>query len=56
MAGGLAGVYRREDESVGYEASSNKEFADRVTLPPTWLFCSGEHEVMVVSEDEADRA
>jgi hypothetical protein len=22
-----------------------------VTLPPTWLFCSGRHEVEVVPED-----
>jgi hypothetical protein len=23
-----------------------------VTIPDTWLFCSGEHDIEVVSEDE----
>jgi hypothetical protein len=26
-----------------------------VTLPETWLFCSGEHDINVVSEDEKQR-
>ncbi len=55
MAGGVEGVFRSADEGVSYEDSSGKEFSDKVTLPPTWLFCSGEHDLSVVSEDEAER-
>jgi hypothetical protein len=54
MAGGLEGVFRSQDGGVHYASSSSQEFLDKVTLPPTWLFCSGEHEVVVVSEDEAE--
>jgi hypothetical protein len=55
MAGGVEGVFRSRDEGVNYEPASEREFADKVTLPPTWLFCSGEHDVTVVKEDEAER-
>jgi hypothetical protein len=55
LAGGIEGVYRSEDGGRAYASASSKEFSDRVTLPPTWLFCSGEHQVTVVSEDEAER-
>jgi hypothetical protein len=55
IAGGVEGVYRSEDGGTTYSPASSKEFSDRVTLPPTWLFCSGEHDVIVVSEDEAER-
>lgn len=53
LAGGPAGVHR----SVGgaesppgdeYESASRSEFDEAVTLPPTWLFVSGEHDVEVV--------
>jgi len=47
-------VYRSRD-GARYEHVSNHEFPDKVTLPPTWLFCSGEHAVEVVSQDEAER-
>ena len=52
MAGGPAGVYRSADGGATYEPSSGSEFLDKVALPETRLFCSGEHEVTVVSEDE----
>jgi hypothetical protein len=55
IAGGVEGVYRSEDGGTTYSPASCKEFSDSVTLPPTWLFCSGEHDVIVVSEDEAER-
>jgi len=55
IAGGLEGVFRSVDEGITYESASSKEFSEKVTLPPTWLFCSGEHDVIVVSEDEAER-
>jgi hypothetical protein len=53
MAAGAEGVFRTGDRGDSYQAVSESEFAERVTLPPTWLFCSGEHEIQVVSEDEA---
>jgi hypothetical protein len=53
MAGGAAGVFRSQDGGVTYASCSLKVFVEAVTLPPTWLFVSGEHEILVVSEDEA---
>ncbi len=55
MAGGTKGVYRSLDEGESYQLASSDEFGERVTLPPTWLFVSGPHDVTVVSEDEANR-
>jgi Baseplate J-like protein len=55
LAGGPQGIYRSSDGGVTYRTCSSHVFTDRVTLPPTWLFCSGEHEIEVVSEDEAKR-
>ncbi|MBI4538144.1 MAG: baseplate J/gp47 family protein [Gemmatimonadetes bacterium] len=55
MAAGPEGVYRSGDEGVRYERRSEREFLERVTLPETWLFCSGAHEIVVLSEDEAGR-
>jgi len=59
MVGGAAGTFRSKTETRPnnlerkYASVSEREFADRVTLPPTWLFCSGAHDLTVVSEDEA---
>lgn len=55
LAGGIDGVYRSGDHGVGYEGCSSKEFRKNVTIPDSWLFCSGEHDIEVVSEDEAER-
>jgi hypothetical protein len=55
MAGGSHGVYRSKDGGTTYANASQREFLDMVALPPTWLFCSGAHEIEVVAEDEADR-
>jgi hypothetical protein len=52
LAGGIDGVYRSDDGAGNYEACSRKEFTKNVTIPDTWLFCSGEHDIEVVSEDE----
>jgi hypothetical protein len=54
LAGGGQGVYRSDDAGKTYQPESNAEFIDKVTLPETWLFVSGEHEITVASEDEAD--
>lgn len=55
MAGGVEGVFRSLNQGISYSLSSAGEFTDRVTLPPGWLFCSGKHEIHVVSQDEAER-
>jgi hypothetical protein len=55
MAAGNAGVYCSGDQGEHFSNCSSKEFLDQVTLPTTWLFCSDEHDIEVVSEDEAQR-
>lgn len=54
LVGGSSGVLRRMDTGEKYVSLSKKEL-DKVTLPPTWLFVSGAHDITVESEDEADR-
>ncbi len=54
LTGGQTGVYRSNDGGEHYSKVSCKVFTDKVTLPPNWLFCSGEHEIEVVTEDEDD--
>lgn len=56
LCGGPVGVYRSRDGGTTFEPSSSKELSSsRVTLPDTWLFCSGEHEVSVEAEGDARR-
>lgn len=55
MTAGPKGVYRSEDAGGSYESCSTKIFTEKVSLPETWLFCSGEHNIIVVSEDEKER-
>lgn len=55
MAGGREGIFYSEDAGTTYRSRSSQAFTDQVTLPPTWLFCSGKHEISVVTEDEAER-
>jgi hypothetical protein len=55
FAGGPQGIYRSSNGGVHFDNASRNEFDDKVTLPQTWLFCSGDHDVRVVSEDEAQR-
>jgi hypothetical protein len=49
MAAGPDGIHRAR---LGdrYENCSQQEFPDRVTLPPTWVFCSKEHQIEVVTD------
>ena len=58
LAAGSRGVYRRSTDEQGverYQRTSVRTFTDQVTLPSTWLFCSGEHALTVESEDEPRR-
>lgn len=56
-AGTIRGVYRATEPAgryvaVTFRAEFPPELREFVTLPPTWLFRSGEHAVTVRSEDE----
>ncbi len=53
LAAGDKGILRGTDAGGVYENCSALEFHEKVTLPPTWLFCSGEHTLEVRSDDEA---
>ncbi len=53
LAGTPVGVVRSGNGGTLYEPASSREFTDKVTLPATWLFCPGAHEIEVVSEDES---
>ena len=46
-------LYRSQDGGGQWRSCSWTSFAERVSLPETWLFCSGDHQITVVSEDEA---
>ncbi|HEX8738168.1 MAG TPA: putative baseplate assembly protein [Pyrinomonadaceae bacterium] len=50
LAGGKRGVYRSSDNGTTYESVSQKVFDDKVTLPETWLFCSGTHRIEIIPE------
>jgi hypothetical protein len=50
LAGGKRGVYRSSDNGTTYDSVSQKVFDDKVTLPETWLFCSGTHRIEIISE------
>ncbi|MFI7594550.1 putative baseplate assembly protein, partial [Micromonospora sp. NPDC049359] len=50
LACGERGVYRSAD-TVTWTASANQATADVVTVPDTWLLCSGEHDIEVVRQD-----
>lgn len=49
LAGGPGGVVR-STTAEHYEPCTQREFTEKVTLPPTWLFCSGQHEIEVVPD------
>jgi hypothetical protein len=54
FAAGPGGVFASVDGGTTYCKRSESRF-ETVALPPTWLFCSGEHRIRVVREDEARR-
>lgn len=49
MAGGPRGVHRSDGEGRAWRPCSHREADEVVTIPDTWLLCSGEHEIEVVS-------
>ena len=52
MASSSDGVYKRDSDNMEYTYQSQCQFRDRMTLPPTWLFCPGEHQIEVLKENE----
>ncbi|MCP3141705.1 putative baseplate assembly protein [Pyxidicoccus xibeiensis] len=50
LAGGPDGVFRKVVGGERYEPVSTREFTEKVTLPPTWLLCSGAHVLEVVTD------
>jgi hypothetical protein len=52
LAAGERGVFR-STSAVDWAASANQATADVVTVPDTWLLCSGEHKIKVVQQDAA---
>jgi hypothetical protein len=52
FAGGVRGVYR-SDDGYRWTATANRETREPVTIPDTWLLCSGEHHIEVVRQDAA---
>jgi len=51
FVGGEQGIYRSDEAGEQFENVSSKTF-EKVTLPRTWLFCSGDHDIQVAIEDE----
>lgn len=51
LAGGPEGLWVSTDGGARYSTPA-AELIERVTLPETWLFTSGDHRLDVVSEDE----
>ncbi|MEU0561206.1 putative baseplate assembly protein [Dactylosporangium sp. NPDC006015] len=47
LAGGPRGAYRSDDART-WSFTADRETRQPVTIPPTWLLCSGEHDVEVV--------
>jgi hypothetical protein len=50
LAGGVRGVYR-SGNAIDWVVSANQSTVDLVTVPDTWLLCSGEHDIKVVRGD-----
>jgi hypothetical protein len=53
LAGGPQGVFRAPGAVGPYVRTSSPVFTDKVTLPDTWLFTSGAHELQIEIEGEA---
>lgn len=52
IAGGPRGVHRSND-GQSWSGAANRETRDLVTIPDTWLFCSGTHGIEVRPADAA---
>ena len=52
LAGTSVGIFSADQnqENLRFQECSHTEFVDKVTLPDTWLFCSGRHDIEVIEE------
>jgi hypothetical protein len=48
LAAGPRGIYRSLDGAASWRSCGRRVVEDVVTLPETWLFCSGDHRIEVV--------
>ncbi|OFI36824.1 hypothetical protein BIU82_12205 [Arthrobacter sp. SW1] len=48
LAAGPKGIYRSTDNTASWASCTRRLVDDVVTLPDTWLFCSGAHRIEVV--------
>lgn len=48
LAAGPKGIYRSTDDAATWFGCARRMVEDVVTIPETWLFCSGEHRIEVV--------
>ncbi len=48
LAAGPKGIYRSSDDTASWSSCTRRVVDDVVTLPDTWLFCSGDHRIEVV--------
>jgi len=51
LGAGPEGVFRTTDEAATWSTCTARTVDGYITLPPTWLFCSGEHRIEVVRSD-----
>jgi hypothetical protein len=51
LAGGKQGVFLSTDRGAQYVPAATTSVGDKVTLPETWLFVSGAHQIDVVAEE-----
>lgn len=51
LAAGAGGVHRSTDGGVTWRTCAARVVDDVVTIPASWLFCSGDHQVEVVRTD-----
>lgn len=52
LAAGPRGIYRSVDALDHWQSCSEQVVEDIVTLPDTWLFCSGAHQIDVVRTND----
>ncbi|GGI74017.1 hypothetical protein GCM10007973_08550 [Polymorphobacter multimanifer] len=50
LSGGIRGIHASLDGGQSYTLASAIEYRERVPLPPRWLYCSGEHRLVIVQD------
>jgi hypothetical protein len=53
LVGTEQGLYEPIDGAAAYRSCGSRSFTDQVTIPETWLFCSGRHDITVVNDHGA---